>query len=132
MHPLDLIKTRLQLQIKSANIATQTSNHHYYNGVFDCARKMIRSEGMFSLYKGILPPIMVETPKRAVKFLTFEQLKKPFMFGSDKPTPLVIKKAAILMNRFIEQIVQNFPFIHSFNVRHFHLPVSVPECSKRF
>lgn len=61
----------------------------YYNGVFDCARKMIRSEGMFALYKGILPPILVETPKRAVKFLTFEQLKPLFMFGADKPTPLV-------------------------------------------
>jgi solute carrier family 25 (mitochondrial 2-oxodicarboxylate transporter), member 21 len=61
----------------------------YYNGVFDCARKMIRSEGVFSLYKGIWPPILVETPKRAVKFLTFEQLKPLFLFGHDKPTPLV-------------------------------------------
>lgn len=61
----------------------------YYNGVFDCARKMIRAEGVFALYKGIIPPIMVETPKRAVKFLTFEQLKPFFLFGHDKPTPLV-------------------------------------------
>lgn len=61
----------------------------YYNGVYDCARKMIRSEGVYSLYKGILPPILVETPKRAVKFLTFEQLKKLFMFGNEKPTALV-------------------------------------------
>lgn len=89
MHPLDLIKTRLQLQIKTANVTAQTGNNLYYNGVFDCAKKMIKTEGVFSLYKGIIPPIMVETPKRAVKFLTFEQLKKPFMFGSPTPTPLV-------------------------------------------
>jgi solute carrier family 25 (mitochondrial 2-oxodicarboxylate transporter), member 21 len=50
---------------------------------------MIQTEGLFSLYKGIIPPILVETPKRAVKFLTFEQLKPFFLFGSDKPTPLV-------------------------------------------
>lgn len=50
---------------------------------------MVQAEGVFALYKGILPPILVETPKRAVKFLTFEQLKPLFMFGSDKPTPLV-------------------------------------------
>lgn len=61
----------------------------YYNGVFDCAKKMVKAEGFFALYKGILPPILVETPKRAVKFLTFEQTKQFFMFGSDKPTPLV-------------------------------------------
>lgn len=61
----------------------------YYTGVFDCARKMVRFEGVFALYKGILPPILVETPKRAVKFLTFEQLKPLFLFGHDKPTPLV-------------------------------------------
>lgn len=69
----------------------------YYNGVFDCARKMIRSEGVFALYKGIIPPILVETPKRAVKFLTFEQLKPLFLFGSDKPTPLVRLSQKLLL-----------------------------------
>jgi len=108
MHPLDLIKTRLQLQIKTANISAQTGSNVYYNGVFDCAKKMIRNEGMFALYKGIIPPILVETPKRAVKFLTFEQLKPLFLFGSDKPTPLTFSLAglgagvleAVLVNPF--------------------------------
>ncbi|CAG13165.1 unnamed protein product [Tetraodon nigroviridis] len=31
---------------------------------------------IFGFYKGILPPIVAETPKRAVKFFTFEQYKK--------------------------------------------------------
>lgn len=51
---------------------------------------MCRTEGVGALYKGILPPILAETPKRAVKFLTFEQSKRFFLFGADKPTPLVI------------------------------------------
>lgn len=106
MHPLDLVKTRLQLQAKPGTVAGKTGVSKntdsrfawiltfsrfktYYNGVFDCIRKMARSEGFFSLYKGILPPVLVETPKRAVKFLTFEQYKRFFMFGADKPTPLV-------------------------------------------
>ncbi|XP_041765196.1 mitochondrial 2-oxodicarboxylate carrier [Anopheles merus] len=106
MHPLDLVKTRLQLQASpSAGAAKSTT---YYNGVFDCIRKMARSEGVFSLYKGILPPVLVETPKRAVKFLTFEQYKRFFLFGSDKPTPLTFSLAglgagvteAILVNPF--------------------------------
>lgn len=41
-----------------------------------------------SFYKGILPPILAETPKRATKFFTFEQYKKVFTFG-DGPAPLV-------------------------------------------
>jgi solute carrier family 25 (mitochondrial 2-oxodicarboxylate transporter), member 21 len=55
-------------------------------------RQMTQKEGLLSLYKGILPPVLVETPKRAVKFLTFEQYKQFFMFGSDKATPIVWKK----------------------------------------
>lgn len=31
-----------------------------------------------SFYKGILPPILAETPKRATKFFTFEQYKSVF------------------------------------------------------
>uniref|UniRef100_A0A1B6MU74 Mitochondrial 2-oxodicarboxylate carrier n=1 Tax=Graphocephala atropunctata TaxID=36148 RepID=A0A1B6MU74_9HEMI len=83
MHPLDLVKTRLQMQ------SSKPGDPHHYNGVFDCMRKMQRTEGFFSLWKGILPPILAETPKRAVKFLTFEQYKKLFMFGAPSPTPLV-------------------------------------------
>ncbi|XP_076684392.1 mitochondrial 2-oxodicarboxylate carrier isoform X2 [Andrena cerasifolii] len=62
MHPMDLIKTRFQLQVKSAQNDTL-----YYTGIRDCMRKMYRSEGLAAFWKGILPPIIMETPKRAVK-----------------------------------------------------------------
>jgi solute carrier family 25 2-oxodicarboxylate transporter 21 len=32
---------------------------------------------------------MVETPKRAWKFFTFEQFQQFFLFGADSPTVLV-------------------------------------------
>lgn len=66
MHPLDLVKTRMQLQSK---ITAQTTNtvELYYDGVIDCFRKMYRTEGLFAFWKGILPPIVAETPKRAIK-----------------------------------------------------------------
>lgn len=52
---------------------------------------MHQNEGIFSYWKGILPPILAETPKRATKFLCFEQYKGVFqhIIGSDKATPLV-------------------------------------------
>lgn len=89
MHPLDLVKTRLQIQNKKAVGMMGAGNQIYYNGVLDCFRKMYRHEGMFSYWKGILPPILAETPKRATKFVCFEQYKRFFMFSSEKPTPLV-------------------------------------------
>lgn len=58
---------------------------------------MYKHEGFYALWKGIIPPILAETPKRAAKFLCFEQYQKLFMFGSDKPTPLV----DLLSNNFL-------------------------------
>lgn len=99
MHPLDLVKTRLQIQNKktvgSTGYAGGASKHVmfsfscsyfselrkvfrlnanlifqiYYNGVLDCFRKMYEFEGLYSYWKGILPPILAETPKRATKFV---------------------------------------------------------------
>ncbi|KAL4715736.1 hypothetical protein ACJJTC_006315 [Scirpophaga incertulas] len=106
MHPLDLVKTRLQLQ--ATKISASSSDPHYYDGIVDCMKKMYKHEGVTSFWKGILPPILAETPKRAVKFFTFEQYKQFFMFGSSTPTPLTFSLAglgagvteAILVNPF--------------------------------
>lgn len=88
MHPLDLVKTRLQLQatVKSPSKAIDP---HHYNGIVDCMKKMYKYEGLTSFWKGILPPILAETPKRAVKFVCFEQYKKIFFFGANTPAPVV-------------------------------------------
>jgi len=104
MHPLDLVKTRFQIQRSGGS----PSDPHHYTSIVDCFRKMYRHEGMFSFWKGILPPVMVETPKRAVKFFTFEQYKQAFMFGATTATPLTFSLAglgaglteAILVNPF--------------------------------
>lgn len=93
MHPLDLVKTRFQIQANP--IAGQESQH--YTGVYDCMKKMYKSEGLFSFWKGIIPPIFAETPKRAWKFFTFEQFQKVFNFGGPdgKPTPLTYSLAGL-------------------------------------
>lgn len=91
MQPLDVIKTRFQVQTK-----VDGTNKVYYTGVGDCFRKMYKAEGISSFYKGIIPPILVESPKRAWKFLTFEQFKKICSFGPDnKPTPITYLLAGL-------------------------------------
>ncbi|KAK9870309.1 hypothetical protein WA026_006395 [Henosepilachna vigintioctopunctata] len=91
MYPLDVVKTRLQLQNKNMS----RTDPHFYNGVIDCIVKMCRTEGPTSLWKGILPPILVETPKRAVKFFTFEQYKQFFLFGNTSSTPVTYSLAGL-------------------------------------
>lgn len=72
MQPLDLVKTRLQLQrVTTTNIAQS----QHYNGVADCFIKMYKHEGFLSFYKGIIPPVLAETPKRSVKVIIAIALK---------------------------------------------------------
>ncbi|KAL5008111.1 hypothetical protein ScPMuIL_013692 [Solemya velum] len=74
MHPLDLIKTRFQIQ-------RGPEDPHRYTSLADCFRKIYKQEGFLSFYKGIFPPLLAETPKRAVKFFTFERYKTLFSHG---------------------------------------------------
>ncbi|KAI8907198.1 mitochondrial carrier domain-containing protein [Gorgonomyces haynaldii] len=66
MYPLDVVKTRFQLQQGKAE----------YTSIVDCFQKIIKNEGFGTLYRGILPPIFVEAPKRAIKFGANDQYGK--------------------------------------------------------
>ncbi|CCF59218.1 hypothetical protein KAFR_0G01840 [Kazachstania africana CBS 2517] len=71
MYPLDVVKTRMQLQVTS-KVETATT----YRGVIDCFVKIIRNEGFSRLYKGITSPMLMEAPKRAVKFAANDEFQK--------------------------------------------------------
>ncbi|RUP50919.1 mitochondrial carrier domain-containing protein [Jimgerdemannia flammicorona] len=77
MYPLDVVKTRQQLSL-GKNTA----------GVIGTLGQIIKSEGAPALYRGIIPPIMVEAPKRAIKFAANEQYTILYknLFGIDKMT----------------------------------------------
>uniref|UniRef100_A0A3B4AZF9 Mitochondrial 2-oxodicarboxylate carrier n=1 Tax=Periophthalmus magnuspinnatus TaxID=409849 RepID=A0A3B4AZF9_9GOBI len=68
--------------------------------LFVCSR-------VFGFYKGILPPILAETPKRAVKFFCFEQYKK--LLGLTPLSPGVALTVAGLGSGLTEAVVVN-PF----------------------
>ncbi|XP_058472240.1 mitochondrial 2-oxodicarboxylate carrier [Solea solea] len=100
MHPLDVVKTRFQIQRGS-------NDPHSYKSLGDCFRTIFRNEGIFGFYKGILPPILAETPKRAVKFFTFEQYKK--LLSLTPLSPALALSAAGLGAGLTEAVVVN-PF----------------------
>ncbi|KAM0265641.1 hypothetical protein ACHAQJ_000075 [Trichoderma viride] len=79
MYPLDVVKTRVQLQTGKGASAE-------YNGMLDCFQKIIKNEGFSRLYRGISAPILMEAPKRATKFAANDEWGKVYrkMFGVDK------------------------------------------------
>lgn len=74
MYPLDVVKTRFQLQT-----GTAVAGGEGYTSVVDCFRKIVRQEGFGRLYRGIAAPIMVEAPKRAIKFAANEQYSNLYL-----------------------------------------------------
>ncbi|PVU92728.1 hypothetical protein BB561_003650 [Smittium simulii] len=76
MYPLDVVKTRFMLQVGQSG--------DQYKSIPDAFRRIIKEEG--TLYRGILPPILVEAPKRAIKFAANEQYGSLYlkMFNRDK------------------------------------------------
>ncbi|KAH6894318.1 mitochondrial 2-oxoglutarate/2-oxoadipate transporter-like protein [Thelonectria olida] len=80
MYPLDVVKTRVQLQTAAAG------SPDAYNGMIDAFRKIIKTEGFSRLYRGISAPILMEAPKRATKFAANDEWGKIYrnLFGVDK------------------------------------------------
>jgi len=80
MYPLDVVKTRVQLQTGKG------VGEDAYSGMLDCFRKIIAKEGPSRLYRGITAPILMEAPKRATKFAANDEWGKLYrnLFGIPK------------------------------------------------
>ncbi|KAF8228126.1 mitochondrial carrier [Tricholoma matsutake] len=76
-YPLDVVKTRMQLD-------TGKSRH----GLVGTLRAIVKEEGIGRLYRGLVPPLLLEAPKRAVKFAANDYWGKTFinMTGQSKMT----------------------------------------------
>lgn len=64
-HPLDTIKTRMQLRTKAGS----------KRGPIATATRIVRNEGFFALYKGLSAVMAGIAPKMAVRFTSFEAYK---------------------------------------------------------
>ncbi|XP_044749204.1 mitochondrial 2-oxodicarboxylate carrier-like [Coccinella septempunctata] len=79
MHPLDLVKTRMQLQ----KGPIKKNDPNYYTGILDCFQKLQKQEGTLAFWKGLLPPLIVETPTKSIRFTAFHHYKKIFSRGKE-------------------------------------------------
>ncbi|KAI9782716.1 MAG: Mitochondrial 2-oxodicarboxylate carrier 2 [Geoglossum umbratile] len=88
MYPLDVVKTRVQLQ-QGKGVGEEA-----YNGMVDCFRKIIKNEGFSRLYRGISAPILMEAPKRATKFAANDEWGK--FYRTLFATPAMTQSLSIL------------------------------------
>jgi solute carrier family 25 (mitochondrial citrate transporter), member 1 len=58
--PTEYTKTLLQLQ--------QNGSGNKYNGMIDCAKKQIKTNGIFGLYKGLSTALLFSIPKASIRF----------------------------------------------------------------
>ncbi|KAK7035662.1 ODC2-mitochondrial 2-oxodicarboxylate carrier [Favolaschia claudopus] len=67
-YPLDVVKTRMQLETGKAR-----------HGLFGTFNSIIKEEGFGRLYRGLVPPLLLEAPKRAVKFASNDFWGKTYL-----------------------------------------------------
>lgn len=70
-YPTDLIRRRLQMQSFSPEVPR-------YSGIFDCAQKIFKKEGIFGFYRGLSISYIKTFPTLAIQFYTLETLKEKF------------------------------------------------------
>ena len=76
VYPIDLVKTRMQNQRTGSYIGELM-----YRNSFDCFKKVIRHEGVFGLYRGLVPQLMGVAPEKAIKLtVKIEMTKNTYTF----------------------------------------------------
>ncbi|GAB1867956.1 Calcium-binding mitochondrial carrier protein Aralar1 isoform X3 [Camponotus japonicus] len=74
VYPIDLVKTRMQNQRTGSFIGELM-----YRNSFDCLKKVIRHEGIFGLYRGLMPQLMGVAPEKAIKLTVNDFIRDKFM-----------------------------------------------------
>ncbi|KXZ50486.1 hypothetical protein GPECTOR_16g661 [Gonium pectorale] len=74
--PFDTIKTRLQVLGAGTALAAKLPPSEVYKDSMDCVRKMVRSEGPLSFYKGTVAPLFGNMILLGIHFPVFSHVRK--------------------------------------------------------
>ncbi|NXF33188.1 CMC1 protein, partial [Nyctibius bracteatus] len=74
VYPIDLVKTRMQNQRSSGSVVGELM----YKSSFDCFKKVLRFEGFFGLYRGLLPQLIGVAPEKAIKLTVNDFVRDKF------------------------------------------------------
>ncbi|CAH1175666.1 unnamed protein product [Phaedon cochleariae] len=81
VYPIDLVKTRMQNQRAGSFIGELM-----YRNSFDCFKKVVRHEGVFGLYRGLVPQLLGVAPEKAIK-LTMNDLVRDKLMDKNGNIP---------------------------------------------
>ncbi|KAJ8733509.1 hypothetical protein PYW08_001807 [Mythimna loreyi] len=73
VYPIDLVKTRMQNQRTGSFIGEVA-----YRNSWDCFKKVIRHEGIFGLYRGLVPQLIGVAPEKAIKLTMNDLVRDKF------------------------------------------------------
>uniref|UniRef100_A0A7N8XPI2 Solute carrier family 25 member 24 n=1 Tax=Mastacembelus armatus TaxID=205130 RepID=A0A7N8XPI2_9TELE len=81
IYPMEVMKTRLTLR--------KTGQ---YSGMFDCAKKILKKEGVKAFYKGYIPNILGIIPYAGIDLAVYESLKNVWLshYAKDTANPGVL------------------------------------------
>ncbi|XP_037538214.1 calcium-binding mitochondrial carrier protein SCaMC-1 [Nematolebias whitei] len=81
IYPMEVLKTRLTLR--------KTGQ---YAGMFDCAKKILRKEGVIAFYKGYIPNLLGIIPYAGIDLAVYETLKNTWLMyhAKDSANPGVL------------------------------------------
>lgn len=74
--PIDLVKTRLQIQGQNTNNSSQKLMKLKYSGMINCFNVVVREEGIKALYGGIKPAILRQATYGTLKLGFYQIIKK--------------------------------------------------------
>ena len=84
--PTDVAKTRLQIQ---NNAASQTQ----YNGMFDCLKKISKSEGVAACWKGLQPALLRQVCYGSLSLVLYEPIRQKICgYNGEGETPSFIQR----------------------------------------
>ena len=91
--PMELAKTRLQIQGQGESRQYFSSHAHSYEGPVDCLRKIYRVEGFRGVFRGFGLTAWRETPSFGVYFAVYEGLCQQFSNDKDETSTIVFLMA---------------------------------------
>ncbi|KAG5283443.1 hypothetical protein AALO_G00042140 [Alosa alosa] len=90
VYPIDLVKTRMQNQRSTGSFVGELM----YKNSFDCAKKVLRYEGFFGFYRGLVPQLIGVAPEKAIKLTMNDFVRDKFTNDKDGSIPLLAEVLA--------------------------------------
>mmetsp|Transcript_11739 Transcript_11739/g.21472 ORF Transcript_11739/g.21472 Transcript_11739/m.21472 type:complete len:330 (-) Transcript_11739:128-1117(-) len=85
-YPFDVIRKRLMIQSPCNQLVDHYGGTRYHSS-YDCARRIMRTEGLFSFWKGRSANFLLALTSSAITFAVFEETKR-FLYQMDiRPNP---------------------------------------------